>query len=265
MKKITTVTLKEMKSSGRKITALTCYSYSMAKILNGADVDILLVGDSLGMVELGYENTLPVTVEEILYHTKAVKRSSPRALLVSDMPFLSYNISRRQALRQAGRIVKEGGAAAVKLEGAGRTARTAAFLVENNIPVMGHLGLTPQSVHRMGGYRVQGREKEAAGVILREAKRLEEAGVFAIVLEGVPAELAGEITSGVSVPTIGIGAGPRCDGQILVINDMLGMDPEFNPRYVRRYEDLHTRILQAVNKYSGDVKNGSFPSGEEGY
>lgn len=265
MNKVTTTQLKDMKKRGEKIAALTCYTYSMARLMIKADIDIILVGDSVGMVELGYEDTIPVTVDEMLHHIKAVKRARPEALFVADMPFMSFNITKNETLRAASRLVKEGGAQAVKLEGGKVVKETTEFLVDNNIPVMGHLGLTPQSVHKMGGYKVQGRDKEQANMLVNEAKILENAGVFAIVLECIPAELAKKITRGVSVPTIGIGAGPFCDGQILVVNDMLGMDPEFKPKFVRRYAQVGKNIIKVFNEYSKDVKEGRFPSEEESY
>ncbi len=265
MNNITTTKLKEMKNKGRKITALTCYNYSMARIMKKVGIDVVLVGDSLGMVELGYENTIPVTIDEMIEHTRAVKRAKPTGLLVTDMPFLSYNITKQKTLQAAGRIIKEGGAEAVKLEGGRPVAETVKHLIENNIPVMGHLGLTPQSIHKMGGYKVQGREEAQAAKIVTDAKILEGAGVFAIVLEGIPAGLAAEITKKVSVPTIGIGAGPGCDGQILVVNDMLGMDMNFKPKYVRRYAKLEKEIVRAFKNYAEEVREGDFPSNLESY
>lgn len=265
MNKITTTMLKDMKEKGEKIAALTCYTYSMARLMIKADIDVILVGDSVGMVELGYENTIPVTVDEMLHHIKAVKRARPEALLVADMPFMSFNIAKNETLRAASRLVKEGGAQAVKLEGGKVVKEITEFLVDNNIPVMGHLGLTPQSVHKMGGYKVQGKDEEQASMLVSEAKILESAGVFAIVLECIPAELAKKITGEVSVPTIGIGAGPFCDGQILVVNDMLGMDPEFKPKFVRRYARLGEDISKAFDEYAKDVREGKFPSQDESF
>ncbi|MDA3792124.1 MAG: 3-methyl-2-oxobutanoate hydroxymethyltransferase [Elusimicrobia bacterium] len=265
MNKITTTKLKEMKKSGRKITALTCYNFSIARIMKTADIDVVLVGDSLGMVELGYENTIPVTIDEMVHHTRAVKRARPEGLLVTDMPFLSYNVTKQKTLQAAGRLIKEAGAEAVKLEGGKPVADTIKLLVENNIPVMGHLGLTPQAVHKMGGYKVQGKEKSVAAKIVTDAKILEGAGVFAIVLEGIPSVLAREITKKVEVPTIGIGAGPDCDGQILVVNDMLGMNMGFQPKFVKRYAGLEEVILKAFKDYSKDIREGDFPSKIESY
>jgi 3-methyl-2-oxobutanoate hydroxymethyltransferase len=263
--KITTTRLKKMKEEGRKITALTCYSYSMAMIMKEADIDVILVGDSVGMVELGYEDTLPVTIDEMVHHTKAVKRAEPNALIVTDMPFMSYNIDKNETFRAAGKLLKEGGAQAVKLEGGKIVAETIRFLVDNNIPVMGHLGLTPQAVHKMGGYKVQGTDPQRAEEILNEAKMLEEAGVFAIVLEGMPAALSKKITEQLFVPTISCGAGPFCDGQILVLNDMLGMNIKFKPKFIRRYALLEDVISKAFKQYVKDVREGEFPSSEECY
>ncbi|MGM0567772.1 MAG: 3-methyl-2-oxobutanoate hydroxymethyltransferase [Elusimicrobiota bacterium] len=265
MKKIRVSTLKKMKEEGLKISALTCYSYSMARIIAGLDIDIILVGDSVGMVELGYENTIPVTVDDIIYHLKAVSRARSESLLVADMPFLSFNVSREQTLINAGRMVKEGGAEAVKLEGGRVAAGDVRYLVERGIAVMGHIGLTPQSVHKFGGYRVQGREEKDARRLVDDARALEEAGVFCLVLEGIPEEVAGDISSAVSVPTIGIGAGKRCDGQIMVLNDILGMDLSFKPKFVRRYARLEDVIKEAVSNYSRDVKSVEFPSEDESY
>ncbi len=265
MQKITTTDLKSMKNEGRKIVALTCYSYSMARLMVQADIDIILVGDSLGMVELGYEDTLPVTIEEMLHHIKAVKRAQPEALIVADMPFMSFNIEKNETLRAAGRLVKDGGAQAVKLEGGEVVAETVRFLVDNNIPVMGHLGLTPQAVHKMGGFKVQGKDQESAEKIIKDAVILEKSGVFALVLEGIPAELAKTITESISIPTIGIGAGQYCDGQILVVNDMLGIESEVKPKFVRRYADLGSDIIKAFGQYSKDVRDSKFPSEKESY
>lgn len=265
MKKITTDILKKKKEAGEKITALTCYNFWMGRIMKEVDIDLILVGDSLGMVELGYENTIPVTVDEMVYHTKAVKRSDPSSLLVADMPFLSFNVGEKKALSQAGRLIKEGGAQAVKIEGGKEVASTAKHIINNNIPVMGHLGLTPQAVHKMGGFKVQGKTETEATKLITDAKVLEGAGVFAIVLEGIPSELAAQITEKVSVPTIGIGAGVECDGQILVVNDLLGTDTSFKPKFVRRYARLEDTIKDAFNNYVKDVREGDFPSEEESY
>lgn len=265
MNKISIVTLKKMKQEGRKIVALTCYSYTFARIMVNTDIDIILVGDSLGMVELGYENTLPVTIDEVVHHTKAVKKAAPKALLIADMPFMSFSISNNETLRDASRLIKESGAEAVKIEGGDSVKEVTKFLVDNNIPVMSHLGLTPQAIHKMGGYRVQGKDPKEANKMVDDARILEDAGSFALVLEGIPADLSKKITESVAVPTIGIGAGPYCDGQILVVNDILGLNKDFKPKFVRRYIELESMIYEAFNKYSKDVRNADFPTQDESY
>jgi 3-methyl-2-oxobutanoate hydroxymethyltransferase len=259
---VTTAKLLEMKQKGVKITALTAYDAPTARLLNEAGVDVVLVGDSVGMVKLGYENTLPVTLDEILHHTKAVKRGNSRALLVADMPYLSYELDVKETLRNAGRMIKEGGAHAVKLEGGLEIAGMVKELLKINIPVMGHLGLTPQALHRFGGYKVQGRKPQEAEKMLTDAKILEGAGAFAIVLECVPPALAREITRKLSIPTIGIGAGSHCDGQILVSDDMLGLSEGASLKFVKRYADLRPQMLKAVSAYCREVQTGSFPSAE---
>lgn len=263
--KVTTTKLLDMKRKGHPITMLTCYDWSMSRLLNEAGVDVLLVGDSLGMVVLGYENTLPVTVEEILHHVKAVKRGNSRALLVADMPYLSYELDAKDAVRNAGRLIKEGGAEAVKVEGGIEVAPVIKELLKVNIPVMGHLGLTPQSIHRFGGYKVQGRRPEDAEKMVTDAKVLEGAGVFAIVLECIPSPLAKEISRKVSVPTIGIGAGPACDGQVLVVDDMLGFYDGAAPKFVKRYAALRSEALKAARAYCQDVRESRFPAKEHEY
>lgn len=262
---ITTTTLTQMKQRGEKITALTAYDAQMARLLDQAGTDVLLVGDSLGMVILGYDNTLPVTMEDVLYHTKAVTRGAKRALVIADMPFLSYQTGVRDALIHAGRFLQEAGAHGVKLEGGQCVLPQIRALVQAGIPVLGHLGLTPQSVHQLGGFKVQGKELAQAERIKAEAKELEEAGVFAIVLECIPAALAKEISQSLTIPTIGIGAGADCDGQILVIQDLLGMDATFKPKFVRRYANLHQVISEAVQAYISDVKVQAFPTDEESF
>ncbi|MFQ5585565.1 MAG: 3-methyl-2-oxobutanoate hydroxymethyltransferase [Thermodesulfobacteriota bacterium] len=261
MKKITICDIVKMKGEGRKIPVLTAYGYSMARIVDDAGIPVILVGDSVGMVEGGHETTLPVTVEEMIYHTRAVVRGRRRALVVTDMPFLSYQVSLDEARRSAGRLIKEGGAEAVKLEGGVRVADAIRAIVDMDIPVMGHVGLTPQSIHRMGGYRVQGRGEGEGAAVVNDARAVKEAGAFAVVLEGIPAELAEEITGAVSIPTIGIGAGPDCDGQVLVIHDLLGLTPDMTPPFVKRYADLATMIASAVKEYRDDVEEGRFPGG----
>lgn len=263
--KITTARLLELKRKGARIVALTAYDAPTARLLNAAGVDVILVGDSVGNVKLGYENTLPVTVEEMLHHVKAVKRGNSSALLVADMPYLSYEIDAREAVRAAGRLIKEGGAEAVKLEGGIEVAAAVKELLRVNIPVMGHLGLTPQAVHRLGGYRVQGRAPRDAEKMLTDAKILEAAGAFALVLECVPAELAEEITRKLSIPTIGIGAGKGCDGQILVIDDLLGMSEAPAPKFVKRYAELHGTMLAAARRYADEVRGRTFPGPDHTY
>jgi 3-methyl-2-oxobutanoate hydroxymethyltransferase len=263
--KITVHTLLGMKRRGEKIVMLTAYDFQTALVEDKAGVEAILVGDSLGMVVLGYENTLPVTVEEVVHHVKAVGRARPRAMLIGDLPFMSYQASVEDAVRSAGRLVKEGGAEAVKLEGGRRMAAVIRGILDADIPVMGHVGLTPQSLHRFGGYKVQGKDPEGAERLVDESKFLEEVGCFSIVLEGIPWPLAKRITEAVTIPTIGIGAGPYCDGQVLVVNDMLGMLEGFSPKFVRRYAEIGKAMDKAVSDYIADVKEGKFPSRDESY
>ena len=265
MEKVTTQTIKRMKQDGKKITMLTAYDYSTAALLDQVGIDILLVGDSLGMVVLGYETTLPVTMEEMLHHTRAVARASKRAMVVGDMPFMSYQVSTEQALENAGRFLKEADAHAVKLEGGVEIVDTVKRLVDSGIPVMGHLGLTPQSIHQLGGYGVQGKEDEAAKKMIDDAIALEEAGIFSLVLECVPTALAKGITEQISVPTIGIGAGVYCDGQVLVTHDLLGIFEKFVPKFVKRYVELNKPIKEAVNRFIEEVKQGKFPGPEHSF
>jgi len=265
MDKITTTKLKEMKQKGERIAMLTAYDFSTAKMLNKAGIDVILVGDSLGMVKLGYENTLPVTVEDIFYHCRAVKRGNSRALLVADMPFMSYEANKKDALYNAGKMVKEGGAEAVKIEGGSEYFDTIRAIIKTKIPVMGHLGLTPQSINQLGGFKVQGRDEEKAEKIISEALELEKYGVFALVLECVPEKLSEAITKKLSIPTIGIGAGAACDGQVLVTDDMLGLFGEFKPKFVKQYANLGPQIIEAVKNYRDEVKEGKFPSEEHSY
>ncbi len=249
----------------RKIACLTAYDYPTARLLDEAGVDILLVGDSLGMVVLGYETTLPVTLDEVLHHTRAARRGVRRALIVADMPYGSFHISVEESVRNAVRLVKEGGAEAVKIEGGERRLELIARLVEAEIPVMGHIGLTPQSIHALGGFKVQGKTFEAAEQLLRDARAVEAAGAFSIVLESIPRELAARITSELRIPTIGIGAGPECDGQILVFHDAVGLSLDHTPKFARRYANLAEAIAQAAREYCADVQNGRFPSDAESY
>lgn len=258
--------LLERKQRGEKVVMLTAYDCTFARLLDAAGVDVILVGDSVGQVVAGYDSTLPVTLEDMIYHGRAVRRAVQHAMVVVDMPFLSFQINPEETLRNAGRILKETGAEAVKLEGGDEeTARHVRALVRAGIPVVGHVGLTPQSVHVLGGYRVQGREAAAAERLRDEAGRLEAAGVCALVLELVPTALAAEITRIASVPTIGIGAGPAVDGQVLVLYDMLGMNESFQPRFLRRFADLGTEIRRAAGAYADAVRSGEFPGPEHGF
>lgn len=265
MARITTSTLKARKASGEKITMLTAYDYATAAMVDEAGIDMILVGDSLGMVVLGYENTLAVTMEDILHHTRAVTRAVKNAMVVGDMPFLSYHISREEAVRNAGRFIQEAGAHAVKLEGGKERVDTIKAILDAQIPVMGHIGLTPQSVNQLGGFKVQGKDLETAKKLIADAKALEEAGVFSIVLECVPTPLAKKITEEVSVPTIGIGAGPYCDGQVLVINDLLGMFKGHIPKFVKKYANLEPIIAEALRAYKEEVQAGVFPGEEHSF
>ncbi|HWV39237.1 MAG TPA: 3-methyl-2-oxobutanoate hydroxymethyltransferase [Vulgatibacter sp.] len=263
--KVTIHTLRKMKQAGERIGMLTCYDATFARLLDGAGADVLLVGDSLGNVIQGEKTTLPVTVDQIVYHCRAVCRGTERAHVVGDMPFMSYQASVDEAVRNAGRIVAEGGAEAVKLEGGADFGDVIRKIVRAGIPVMGHIGLTPQSVHRMGGYVIQGRDEEKAAQLLADAVALEEAGCYSLVLEGIPASVAAEITARLSIPTIGIGAGNRCDGQVLVIYDLLGMNPSFSPKFVKRYAQLHEVIGGAVGSYLEEVRSGAFPGEEHSF
>jgi len=248
-----------------KITCLTAYDYPTARLLDDAGVDMLLVGDSLAMVVLGYESTLPVTLEEMLHHVRAVRRGTRRALLVADMPYGSFHVSLEESVRNAVRLVKEGGAEAVKVEGGERRIELIARLVEAEIPVMGHVGLTPQSLHALGGYHVQGKTADAARQVERDARAVEAAGAFAVVLESMPRELAARVTRQLRIPTIGIGAGPDCDGQILVFHDLVGLTMDHTPKFVRRYANLAEEITRATTAYCEDVRAGRFPSDAESY
>lgn len=252
-------------ASPNKITCLTAYDFPTARLLDDAGVDILLVGDSVGMVVLGYDSTLPVTVDEMLHHVKAVRRGTKRALLVADMPYGSYHASIDDSVRTALRFIKEGGAEAVKVEGGERRIELIARLVEAEIPVMGHVGLTPQSVNALGGFKVQGRSEEAAQQVLRDARAVETAGAFSIVLESLPREVAARATAELHIPTIGIGAGPDCDGQVLVLHDMLGLTNGHTPKFARRYANLAEIIGRAATEFCDDVQNGRFPSDDESY
>jgi 3-methyl-2-oxobutanoate hydroxymethyltransferase len=264
-KQVTIPSIIGKKNSRSKITALTAYDFCFARILDATDIDIILVGDSLAMVALGFPNTLPVTMDEMVAHTRAVKRGVQSSLIVGDMPFMSYQVSDEQAIANAGRFLQEGGAAAVKLEGGVKVSEKVRAIVQAGIPVMGHIGLTPQSVHQFGGYKVQGKNLLQARQIKQDARELEKAGAFAIVLEGIPSDLAGEITDCLKIPTIGIGAGPHCDGQILVLHDLLGLNQDFTPKFVKQYANLNADIKQAVGSYIEEVRSGAFPSKEHSY
>ena len=261
----TIIQIKEMKQKGKKIPMLTAYDYATAKLIDGVGVPLILVGDSLGMVILGYESTIPVTMDEMLHHTKAVVRGTEQSLIIGDMPFMTYHASVSEALHNAARFIQEGGAQAVKLEGGETMAETVRRIVECGIPVMGHIGLTPQSVHQLGGFKVQGKTQETAIRLVKDACALEEAGVFAIVLEAVPTPLAKIITKKVGVPTIGIGAGPFCDGQVQVVSDLLGLFTDFVPKHAKQYARLSDTIKQAVGDYINEVQAGTFPTDKQGY
>jgi 3-methyl-2-oxobutanoate hydroxymethyltransferase len=264
--KVTIPSLRAKKAAGERIVALTAYDFPQAALVEQAGVDLILVGDSLGMVVLGYPNTIPVTMEEMIHHTKAVTRACRRALVVGDMPYFSFHLSAEETIRNASRFLKEAGASAVKIEGASPARlRLVRALVEAEIPVMGHVGLTPQSIHRFGQYKVKGKDAAEAGRILNEARALERAGAFAVVLECVPAELARRVTGSLKIPTIGIGAGPGCDGQILVLHDLLGFSTGYLPKFVRTYANLSEVIGGAVRRYAEDVRKGAFPDDEHSY
>ena len=264
-KRVTTRSIAALKRNGTPIVCLTAYDTIFARLLDQSAVDIILVGDSLGMVFQGHETTLPVTLDDMIYHAKAVMRGVTRAMVVVDMPFMSYQASVEEGFRNAGRVMKETGAGAVKFEGGERIADLIRKTTEAGIPVMGHLGLMPQSIHQYGGYNPRGATSAEARTILKDARILEEAGAFSIVLEKIPASLAARVTKSVKVPTIGIGAGPKCDGQVLVVCDMLGLYEEFRPRFVRRYAELAEEIRGAVKSFAQDVKDRKFPSREESY
>jgi len=258
--RVTVSNIKEMKLKKERIVMLTAYDYSTAKLVDEAGVPLILVGDSLGMVMLGYDSTIPVTMDEMIHHTKAVARGAKQALVVGDMPFMTYHTSISDALRNAARFMQEGGAQTVKLEGGVVVAETVKRIVDCGIPVMGHIGLTPQSVHQFGGHKVQGKTPEAAERLLADARALEQAGAFAIVLELVPAPLSKLVSQKISIPTIGIGAGPDCDGQVQVINDMLGLFSDFVPKHAKQYAKLADKIRTAIADYIAEVKSGSFPT-----
>ncbi|MCX5898761.1 MAG: 3-methyl-2-oxobutanoate hydroxymethyltransferase [Proteobacteria bacterium] len=260
MRKVTILDLQKMKDSGEKITMLTAYDYPTARMLDESGVDVLLIGDSVGNVMMGYENTLPVTIDDMVYHTRAVAKARKRALVVADMPYMSYQVSIEEARRNAGRLIQQGGAEAIKLEGGENMEAVIKALSEVDIPVMGHIGLTPQSIHRMGGYKVQGKEERQWQKLLADALAVERAGAFSVVLEAIPHELAKEITATLHIPTIGIGAGVNCDGQVLVINDVLGLSGSFRPKFVKQYVQLEPIIKKAVQEFINEVKDEKFPT-----
>ncbi len=265
-RKVTTFRLQEMKKAGQKVVCLTAYDALIARIFDESGVDVILVGDSLGNVVQGLETTIPVTLEDIIYHTKAVVRGAKRPLVIADMPFMTFQVSADEAFTNAGKIMKETGCGGVKLEGASEIILQAIKrMTESGIPVMGHVGLTPQSIHKFGSYRARGKDPQEAESIFQDAIMLEQAGAFAVVLEKIPAQLAKKITETLAIPTIGIGAGPHCDGQILVYTDMLGLTIDFNPRFVRRYSQLYQTIMEASIHYGEDVRNQSFPNESESY
>jgi 3-methyl-2-oxobutanoate hydroxymethyltransferase len=263
--KVTTEQLRRMKARGEPIAVLTAYDYTSALLMDAAGIDVILVGDSMGTVVQGHDTTLPVTMDQVVYHTRCVVRGVKRAMVVADMPFLSFQVSGEEALRNAGRLLQEGGAEAVKIEGGVPVYETVRRLTSIGIPVMGHLGLTPQSIHQFGTYRTRGKDPGEARRIVADAKALGEGGAFALVLEKIPAALATEVTRSVAIPTIGIGAGPGCDGQVLVSHDMLGLFEKFRPRFVRRYAELGQAMRDAFVRYRDDVKARTFPDQRETY
>ena len=264
-RRITTNTLQAMKQDGEKIAMLTAYDYSLARLVDGAGVDVILVGDSASNVMAGNETTIPITLDQMIYHASGVVKGAQRALVVVDLPFGTYQGDSKAALESSIRIMKESGAHAVKLEGGAEVGESVERILTAGIPVMGHLGLTPQSIYKFGTYTVRAREKAEAQKLLADAKHLEQAGCFAIVLEKIPATLAKQVSTAISVPTIGIGAGPDCDGQVLVLHDMLGITQDFSPRFLRRYLDLEKDIQSAIAQYVGDVRGGKFPTEQESY
>ncbi|MFM2162989.1 MAG: hypothetical protein RLZZ383_2501 [Pseudomonadota bacterium] len=265
MSRLTVPVLRKMKADRQRIVMITAYDATMARLVDAGGADMVLVGDSLGMVIQGQRDTLPVTLDQMVYHTACVSRGLQRAHLVADMPFLSYQVNPEQALRSAGRLVQEGFAQSVKLEGGERSAPAVAKIVEAGIPVVGHVGLTPQSVHAMGGFRVQGRTADAAEGVLRDARAIADAGAFCLVLEGVPSEVAARITAELDIPTVGIGAGPDCDGQVLVCNDVLGLDLGFRPRFVKRYAELQTVAVAAFQAFGDEVRSAAFPTPDHSF
>jgi 3-methyl-2-oxobutanoate hydroxymethyltransferase len=265
MSRVTIREIARMKAKGEKIPMVTAYDYTAARLADAADIPILLVGDSLGMVVLGYDSTIPVTMDDMIHHAKMVVRGSEKALVVADLPFMSYQIDQSQALTNAARLLQEGGAHTVKLEGGESVADTVHRMVQCGIPVMGHIGLTPQSVNAFGGYRVRGRQRQEAVQLMKDAKALEDAGAYAVVLELVPTPLAGLISQRLKIPTIGIGAGPQCDGQVQVLHDMLGMFTDFVPKHAKRFAEVGQSITDALGQYAREVREGTFPTEKESF
>lgn len=263
--RVTVPELQRRKTAGERITMVTAYDFPFARIADEAGIDVVLVGDSVGIVVQGHATTLPVTMDQMIYHTEMVTRGARRALVIGDMPFMSFQVSDEEAVRNAGRFIQEGGAAAVKLESAPSMMSRVAAIAAADIPVMAHLGLSPQSIHKMGGYKVQGRTPPAAQRLLDDAKRAEDAGAFAVLIEGVPPPVAKKITKALSIPTVGIGAGPGCDGQVLVLHDLLGLFVEFSPKFVKRYANLRETAIKALTVYRNEVMTGRFPSAKESY
>lgn len=265
MAKTTILDIYKKKAEGNKITMLTAYDYPTAQIVDQAGIDLILVGDSLGNVVQGVANTLPVTMDEMIYHAKMVSRAAQSAMVVGDMPFLSYQTHRAEAIRNAGRFLKEAGCEVVKLEGGSKMAETIRAIVDAGIPVMAHIGLTPQYVHMLGGFKVQGKDEAARQKLLADARAVQDAGAFSVVVEAVPSALGREITALLRIPTIGIGAGPDCDGQVLVLHDILGLFDRFTPKFVKKYANLKEQALKAVTEFKKEVENGSFPSKEHSF
>jgi len=265
MPKTTILDIYKKKAEGKKITMLTAYDYPFGQIVDQAGIDMVLVGDSLGNVVQGVANTLPVTMDEMIYHTKMVSRAVQSAMVVGDMPFLSYQADKAEAVRNAGRFLKEAGADVVKLEGGSQMAETIHAIVNAGIPVVAHIGLTPQYIHMLGGFKVQGKDEAAREKILADARAVQDAGAFSVVIEAIPSSLARDIQQAIHIPTIGIGAGPDCDGQVLVIHDLLGLFDRFTPKFVKKYANLKEQALKAVKEYKQDVENGKFPSEEHSF
>ena len=265
MKRISTAAIRKKGHDGQRIVMVTCYDATFARLVEAAGADAILVGDSLGMVVQGHEHTIPVTLEDVIYHCRAVARGCQRPHLVGDMPFGSYQVSTDDALRSASRLMKDGGVQAVKLEGGEHCTEAVFRMTQAGIPVMGHLGLTPQSVHQFGGYRIQGKSATAAEKLLADARALQDAGCYSLVLEGIPAPLAAEVTEALYIPTIGIGAGPECNGQVLVLYDLLGLDDRFNPKFLKKYDNLAERVVGAVSTYADEVRGGQFPAEEHSH